>query len=69
MSKDTEAVACKYCKKMPHIQRVDGDIYYTQCQCGKWSPYQFMGATPRTAIESWNEYNKIGVKAPKTIFF
>lgn len=60
----TEPVVCKYCKKMPHVVCIGGDLFYAQCNCGKWSPYDFCGATKERTIQNWNEYNKPG-PAPK----
>lgn len=45
------------CKHKPKIVQYAG-LYYAQCPyCHKWDPYQFLGATPKIAIEQWNMYN------------
>lgn len=28
-----------------------------RCKCDKWNPYEFLGASRRAAIESWNYAN------------
>lgn len=28
-----------------------------RCKCDKWQPYEFLGASRRAAIESWNYAN------------
>lgn len=48
---------CKYCRGMPKVISAPGDLYYAQCHCGKWSPYEFIGSTVQHAIENWNTYN------------
>lgn len=45
------------CGHKPKIVNYAG-LYYAQCPCcHKWDPYQFLGTTPRVAIEQWNLYN------------
>lgn len=48
---------CKYCGKKPKIVAAAGEVYYAQCRCGKWSPYEFCAASPRGAVNNWNTYN------------
>lgn len=57
MTDELELVPCKYCGEIPNTTRVEGDIYYTQCCCGKWNPYEFMGATKLSSKKAWNFYN------------
>lgn len=45
------------CNCKPKIVSFSG-LFYAQCtRCNKWDPYQFLGSTPRVAIEQWNLYN------------
>lgn len=48
---------CKHCRGLPRIVSAPGDLYYAQCTCGKWSPYEFIGTTKQRAAENWNTYN------------
>lgn len=52
-----EAHPCKHCKRQPTVVSVPGDVFYAQCVCGKWNPYEFIGVNPAGAIENWNIYN------------
>lgn len=52
-----ESNPCKYCGGKPRVATVPGDLHYAQCKCGNWNPYEFIGSTPRGAIENWNTYN------------
>lgn len=53
-----DPIPCKYCKRLPKVVNIGGDLFYAQCQCGKWGPYDFCGATKLRTIENWNTYNK-----------
>lgn len=45
------------CKHIPKIVNYTG-LFYAQCPCcHKWDPYQFLGATPKAAVDQWNLYN------------
>lgn len=45
------------CRHKPKIVQY-ADLFYAQCPCcHKWDPYQFLGSTPKIAIEQWNMYN------------
>ena len=49
------------CGHKPKIVTYAG-LYYAQCPCcHKWDPYQFLGATPKTAVDQWNLYNSKSV--------
>ena len=48
---------CRYCGKKPRIVTVFGSLYYAQCKCNKWNPYEFVGTTPVKAINNWNTFN------------
>lgn len=48
---------CKHCGKSPKIVAFPGDLFYAQCRCNKWNPYDFCGATKNGAIRSWNTLN------------
>lgn len=48
---------CKHCRGLPKIVSAPGDLYYAQCTCGKWNPYEFIGTTKQRAAENWNTYN------------
>lgn len=52
-----EACKCIYCKQKPNIVRLPGDLYYVQCSCGKHGLYDYLGATKKQAIETWNNGN------------
>lgn len=52
-----ETAKCKWCGKHPTVKKVAGDLYYVQCGCTKWDPYQFMGSTEKNAIHQWNVFN------------
>lgn len=47
---------CIHCGKRPSIMDL-GDIVYTQCSCGKWSPYEFCGTRPDSSVRQWNLAN------------
>lgn len=47
---------CIHCGKYPSIMDL-GDIVYTQCSCGKWSPYEFCGTRPDSSVRQWNLAN------------
>jgi len=47
---------CIHCKRQPRIVEIGG-IFYVQCLCGKWKPYEFMGARKATAYAQWNAFN------------
>lgn len=55
---------CKYCHRMPNVVGVRGDLYYAQCRCGKWNPYEFIGTTRLHALENWNTFN-LPIKEPE----
>lgn len=48
---------CKYCGRTPQVVSVRGDLFYAQCLCDKWHPYEFVGATSTRALENWNTFN------------
>ena len=52
-----KANPCKYCGGKPKIAVAAGEIFYAQCKCGKWSPYEFCAASRKGAINNWNTYN------------
>lgn len=62
---NTEPVVCKYCKKNPKVIVIGGDLFYVQCHCGKWGPYEFLGHTKTQAIKNWNDYNKPATQKEK----
>lgn len=49
---------CCNCGKLPIVRRHAGDLYYAQCNCGKWSPYEALGFSEKSAIEHWNDLNR-----------
>ena len=50
---------CCRCGKVPtKVISEPGDIFYVKCNCGKWSKYEFLGATRKGAIEHWNDMNR-----------
>lgn len=51
---------CIHCGGLPKIVNVT-DLFYVQCMCGRWNPYQFVGITKKTAIEQWNFENAIRI--------
>lgn len=54
----TEQIPCKHCNAPGQVTKVD-DLYYARCsQCTKWGPYEFLGATRKTAIAQWNLFNQ-----------
>lgn len=57
MTPKPDALPCKYCGKQPRIVGVPGDLFYAQCSCGKWHPYEFCGGSIAGAINNWNLYN------------
>ena len=52
------ALPCKCCKRQPTIQVIPGSLFYAQCDCKRWRdfPYQFLGTTAKSSIDSWNSY-------------
>ena len=55
------AAPCKHCKRKgqvvyPRIVEISGEeLYYAQCpKCEHWDIYEFLGATRRNAIKTWN---------------
>lgn len=55
------AAPCKHCKRKgqivyPRIVEIGGEeLYYAQCpKCKHWDIYEFLGATRRNAIKTWN---------------
>lgn len=56
---------CKFCKQVPQIVSVPGDLCYVVCDCGKWSPYEFVGTTAKGAAENWNTINQGATKCPQ----
>lgn len=53
-----ELVKCLHCKQKPKLVEIHG-MYYAQCSCGAWNPYEFVGVKKITAIAQWNIYNCI----------
>lgn len=49
---------CCNCGKYPTVREAAGGLYYAQCNCGKWSPYEALGMTTKGAILHWDELNK-----------
>lgn len=49
-----ELEKCCYCKNIPTIVRIPGDLFYVQCSCGKHGAYDYLGATRNLAIDIWN---------------
>lgn len=44
----------------PIVKNIQG-LFYAQCpNCTNYDPYQFLGTTKKTCIESWNNYMKSG---------
>lgn len=59
------ATPCKKCKCKPILDSSAGDLFYTKCSnpaCGMWSPYEFVGITPKASIQNWNDGNKNNAK-------
>lgn len=56
---ERNACPCKICKKRgklryPLLSDIDG-LFYAKCPCcDKYSPYEFLGITPKCAIATWN---------------
>lgn len=70
-----EAVPCKRCGSKPILVQLN-DLWYARCpghektrkgevvKCQKWLPFEFLGITPKAALDNWNyaNSNKTGVK-------
>lgn len=49
---------CLHCHNKPTMIEMYG-VYYMQCNCGNWNPYEFAGIRKITAIAQWNIANAI----------
>lgn len=58
--------SCFYCNKKPRIVDMS-DLFYVQCDCGKWNPYEFCGSTRNNAISQWNYTQSDGRRYKKKI--
>jgi len=48
---------CRYCRGIPRVIVAPGDLFYTQCKCTKWNPYEFLGTSKKASVENWNMFN------------
>jgi len=53
---------CIYCGSLPYVRDLGG-LFYAQCNCGNFNPYEFCGVHPKNAIGAWNEANSLTAKA------
>lgn len=60
MNNEEQLAPCKYCGRMPNIVKFEENLYYAQCSCNRWSPYEFLGFCYKSAVRVWNIYNKSG---------
>lgn len=51
-----EIVPCKKCKNKPSIKEIGG-MFYAQCRCDKWDPYEHLGITYAACARNWNLAN------------
>ena len=49
---------CIHCHQYPNLIEMH-DIFYVQCNCGNWNPYEFAGIRKITAYAQWNIANAI----------
>lgn len=51
-----EIEPCKKCKRQPVIKEIEG-LFYAQCRCDKWNPYEHLGVSRKACINNWNFAN------------
>lgn len=52
---------CIYCGNAPRVVDMGG-LFYVQCKCGNFNPYEFCGIRPKNAVAVWNDANSITAK-------
>lgn len=52
---------CIYCGSLPYVRNLGG-LFYVQCSCGNFNPYEFCGIHPKNAMEVWDEANSLASK-------
>lgn len=52
---------CIYCGNVPHVLDMGG-LFYVQCKCGNFNPYQFCGLRKKYAMDQWDYANTLAAK-------
>lgn len=52
-----ELSRCIFCNRLPTTVEIS-KMFYTQCKCHKWNPYEFVGIRKATSIAQWNYANR-----------